>query len=718
MIRGFSSILIVLAASMLFGELVGGIESVGAQTAVDYDADDNGLIEITHLEQLEAVRWDLYGEGEPSNEGAYEAAFPSAAPGMGCAGGCAGYELVRSLDFRNRDSYASGSVNTSWTDGNGWLPIGIKDYQFNAIFEGNGYIIVNLLIERRGLTDTGSAGLFGQAGDMSRIRGIGLVSVNVVGVDNVGALVGMNGGRIRQSYAVGRVEGRHRVGGLVGESYGSISGSYAGGEVSGKESVGGLVGYNDNGEYALADCYADSKVSGEIGIGGLVGYNGGSIIRSYAAGDVSGDNRDIGGLIGDNRGQVSGSYATGKVSGSGDTIGGLAGWNGGQIVVSYATGRVRAGSFAGGLVGNNQDSIIASYATGDVSGVNALGGLVGINADPSIVSASYATGGVSGDFCIGGLAGESFDVIFGSYSTGRVLKSGLGDSEFGIGGLVGCNGGVIIVSYWDTDKSERTVGIGTDDLNEDGKISGEEPWTAGARGMETEALQRPTGYTGIYGRWNVDADNADGDYNDQTGRDDFWDFGSSGEYPLLKTDADGDDTANWWEMGEQHRQRATPTPTPTATPTLTPTPTPTATPTPTFTPTLTPTPSPTLTPMLTPTPTDTPTPTATPTPIVIIVTATSTPVPPTQTPVIVVVTSVPPTSAPEAAPKDMPMPTGTTEPPTPTFTVIVPPAESNGSGCGFAPSAPGRVAAANLLLLIAPLSILGGAKYVRRRQRS
>ena len=674
----YGALTIVRAAAPLPAGLT-GTQRVSAQTPVDYDTDDDGLIEIRYLEQLDAARWDLYGEGEGKGGDAYALAFPNAAANMGCLGACGGYELARSLDFKNRDSYASGSVNTNWTDGNGWLPVGMRDEKFNAVFDGNGHAIANLLIERRGLTDTGSAGLFGQTGDLSAIRRIGLVSVNVTASENVGALVGMNGG--------------------------SITGCYADGSVSGSNHVGGLVGYNDIDEYVyvIADSHADVKVSGVMQIGGLVGVNGGLVRGSYASGDVTGE-REIGGLVGVNWRSVSASHATGGVSGERDAIGGLVGWNDGEVRDSYATGSVKAGSFAGGLVGSNQDTIIASYATGNVSGTNALGGLVGINADPSALSASYATGSVSGEYAIGGLAGENFDVIFASYATGRVSGNEL------VGGLAGVSVGAIIASYWDMDMSRRMIGVGSDDLDGDGEIGDGETRSEGAMGRETEQLQSPTGYAGIYRDWNVDADNADGDYNERTGRDDFWDFGSSSEYPLLKADLDGDGVANWWELGEQHKQRQTPTPTSTSTPTptLTPTPTPTSTPTPT----LTPTPTPTLTPTPTPTPTATltPVPTATPTPIIIIVTATPTPVPPTQTPVIVVVTGVPPTSA--AAPAETPDPAA----PAPTAAVIMPPSKPSGGGCGFAPNVPLGTASSNLLLLALPLGTLGGMKCVRRRR--
>ena len=37
-----------------------------AQTTTDYDADDDGLIDINNLDQLNAIRWDLDGNGDPA----------------------------------------------------------------------------------------------------------------------------------------------------------------------------------------------------------------------------------------------------------------------------------------------------------------------------------------------------------------------------------------------------------------------------------------------------------------------------------------------------------------------------------------------------------------------------------------------------------------------------------------------------------------------------
>ena len=377
----------------------------------DYDTDNDGLIEIRNIDQLDAIRYDLDGDGA-SDDSAYAAAFPNAVANMGCpSDGCAGYELVADLDF--------GSVVSAY----GWEPIGwwnsSREYDvFNATFDGNGHTIANLYISR-GNAD--NVGLFGVTGWDSVIRGVRLATANVVGNAEVGGLVGSNGGAISDSHVTGVVTG---------------AGNY---------------------------------------VGGLVGWNYGSITGSYAANRVTGIGSNVGGLVGQhNKGEISASYATGAVTG-GSRVGGLVGdlHEGGAVTVSYATGSVSAGdNRAGGLIGylHGDGTVTASYATGSVSAYIA-GGLVGDG--NGTITASYATGAVSGRSIIGGLYSGNFPNI------------------------------TVIDSYWDTETSGLTTG---DEGDGEGKTTAE--------------LQTPTGATGIYAIWNPN----------------WWDFGTSEQYPVLKVD--------------------------------------------------------------------------------------------------------------------------------------------------------------------------------------
>ena len=96
----------------------------------DYDTDGDGLIEIKSLAQLNAIRWDLNGDGDPTaaNAAAYAAAFPGRSEAHGCPdtddtgtdpGPCLGYELAANLDF---DTDGDGSTHTNGTgdDGDDW----------------------------------------------------------------------------------------------------------------------------------------------------------------------------------------------------------------------------------------------------------------------------------------------------------------------------------------------------------------------------------------------------------------------------------------------------------------------------------------------------------------------------------------------------------------------------------------------------------------------
>ena len=348
----------------------------------DYDHDNDGLIEVRTLAQLNAIRLDLDGDALVDTEvlTEYLAAFPGALDGMGCpTDGCKGYELAASLDFDTNGNGEADAGDAYWNDSAGWEPIPSSYY---ATFDGNGYTIANLYIDRPDAEYP--IGLFGVFGRFLKhgaaIRNVVLDGVDVTGNDDVGGLVGLNYGAISGSTVSGTVTGNDNVGGLVGANQGDINASIVSGAVSGNDRVGGLVGGNFNvGD--ISGSTASGTVTGNGTVGGLVGwnYNGGAISNSTASGAVSGNDR-VGGLVGLNNGTVSGSAASGDVSGN-DRVGGLVGSNNGTVSGSAASGTVSGNNHVGGLVGLNyfDSSISNSTATGDVSGNDNVGGLVGLN---------------------------------------------------------------------------------------------------------------------------------------------------------------------------------------------------------------------------------------------------------------------------------------------------------------------------------------------------
>ena len=323
---------------------------------VDVDDDGDGLIEINSLVMLHNIRHNMNGDSYKTGAGAGD----TTGCGIMKTDVCDGYELTQDLRFDK--------------DGDGWEPIGAASAStqmgllilacdsdmpcFDAIFEGNGYTITDLVIR----SDKKFVGMFGTITTSAEIRNIGLVD-NLIehtgssGRNFIGGLVGwQDAGSITASYATGAVSGgddtTDRIGGLVGrQDAGSITASYATGSVNGGDNfdhIGGLVGRQNGG--SITASYAKSTVNGEIGIdnvGGLVGWQkGGSITASYATGAANGGdgNDHIGGLVGQQsaNGEITASYyAIGSVNGGdgNDNIGGLVGWdNGGSITESYGFG--------------------------------------------------------------------------------------------------------------------------------------------------------------------------------------------------------------------------------------------------------------------------------------------------------------------------------------------------------------------------------------------
>ena len=452
----------------------------------DYDTDNDGLIEISSLAQLDAVRYDTDGDGNVADQHyvLYTQAFTDPRFDMGCpSDGCHGYELAADLDFDTNGNGEDDAGDDYWNDGKGWEPIGDDSGRFNATFDGNSHTISNLYIDR---PEEQSIGLFGRSSGRSVISSIRLSSVDVAGERAVGGLIGYNsGGKVANASVSGSVSGTGRfIGGLVGDyRYGGfVADSRSDATVSGNQEVGGLVGYAFGTSIVRSHATGD-VTSVEYQAGGLVGDNSyGLVITSYANGNVSGGGNDVGGLLGINsRGAVMGSYAGGNVLGGGDNVGGLAGQNRwGNILGAYATGNVSgSGSGSddiGGLVGDNrQGHIEESYATGSVSGTgggaDAIGGLVGDNQSGSRIERSYSIGSVT---------------------------ETTGSADAKVGGLVGEDSGDVNHSYWNT----QTSGLST---------------SAGGEGKTTAELQSPTEDTGIYAEWGS-----------------AWDYGTSSQYPVLR----------------------------------------------------------------------------------------------------------------------------------------------------------------------------------------
>ncbi len=183
------------------------------------------------------------------------------------------------------------SASSSWDGGSGFSPIGNSTDKFNGNYNGNGYTILGLYIDRGS-----TVGLFGFA-QFGEIKNLGLSNVSISGSYRVGALIGTAGASLTVSncYSSGSVTGQGYIGGLVGETNGSatISACFSTCSVSGTARTGGFIGSNYNG--TINNCFSRGDVNRLTGnseeLGGFCGVSGSDVIRyCYSTGRVTYDN--------------------------------------------------------------------------------------------------------------------------------------------------------------------------------------------------------------------------------------------------------------------------------------------------------------------------------------------------------------------------------------------------------------------------------------------
>jgi len=201
---------------------------------------------------------------------------------------------------------ASGSYaldNDIVIDGD-FTPIGTLTTPFNGDFNGNGFTISGFNVNRTDSATGWAVGLFGVIGKEGKVRNLRAVG-DVAGYHAAGVLAGINSGLIEGCYGGGSVSTvrlrESNAGGLVGINGGRIYESYSDAAVGGDrtQNAGGLVGFLTNTSGGLInDCFALGSVEGVRSAGGLVGYVfSGSVSNSYAAGEVK-PSKASGGLIG------------------------------------------------------------------------------------------------------------------------------------------------------------------------------------------------------------------------------------------------------------------------------------------------------------------------------------------------------------------------------------------------------------------------------------
>ncbi|RXJ79691.1 filamentous hemagglutinin N-terminal domain-containing protein [Arcobacter sp. F2176] len=230
----------------------GGVyfNAVNRNAAIKFDA-TTGKVIINNINQLQWISQALNGRYELGSN-------------------------IDASDTRNWNSDGSGGYyGFKQLGDNSTINI---DTQFTGVFDGKGYVIDGLYINRGG---EDKVGLFGTTSNAATISNVGLTNVDIRGYIFVGGLVGMDlYSTINHAYVTGKITGYSSVGGLVGSTGSTtITNSYVIAEVNGSSSSsfrGGLVGswgFKSN----ITNSYWDIDTTGQtngVGNGSSAGATG------------------------------------------------------------------------------------------------------------------------------------------------------------------------------------------------------------------------------------------------------------------------------------------------------------------------------------------------------------------------------------------------------------------------------------------------------------
>ncbi len=269
-------------------------------------------------------------------------------------------------------------------------------------------------------TKGGAGGIFAEnTGNITNSTLINNKTVAGAGANGAtGGIIGVNSGNISRTSLKNEVDGQvigmNNVGGLIGKNTGTITG-----------------GRDDADSYYKYQIYNN----GVINVGTWTDRDGDGVVDVDTNEFNAQAGSNIGGLIGNNTtengktGSLTAGYNTGAINAAGsENVGGIAGSNSGTIDQVFNTVMVKPGSNqddaieggknVGGLVGNNQATgkITNAYNTSNVVATNQdgiVGNLVGTNS--GTVQYVYGYGVDSIDELIGKVTGK------GSISNGHAI---------------------------------------------------------------------------------------------------------------------------------------------------------------------------------------------------------------------------------------------------------------------------------------------------------
>lgn len=383
-------------------------------------------------------------------------------------------ELQAIQNNLNGNYMLKGDINAGstkgWNSGTGFKPIGGDGSGFTGVFNGMGYAINDLYMNR---PDDVYIGLFGVIEKSGVVKDFQLSGEFISdktppdGLKGKGSIAGENWGRIENVINHASIKATGYAGGIVGMNYGTLEGVTNKGDVTSTAFVGGIAGYNSSSKDGQNGQIKNARNEGKIegsgsNVGGITGINEAncSIENSTNSGLIKATEKTtcntLGGISGSNAGTLDTVTNEGKVEGyiydSGSEgsvrVGGIVGENNSKGTIIKATNTDAASVIGdntiGGIAGTNFGGIESSSNHGYVEGKNtSVGGISG-SSSGEINKVSNAGTIISKGTKAGGIVGQNSGKVFNADNSGKIeaLKD--------VGGIVGFNNNGILDTVTNT----------------------------------------------------------------------------------------------------------------------------------------------------------------------------------------------------------------------------------------------------------------------------
>ena len=215
----------------------------------------------------------------------------------------------------------------------------------------------------------------------------GTVQPGASGNVDIGGIVGVNSGTIKNCSFTGTVSGSEEVGGIAGRNKvsGIIEGCSVSGIVYGDHYIGGIAGENLG---VIRDCVNQAEVNTQVDHNSVsMGMMSGLSLESLTAKESFSDATNIGGIAGVSSGVIRGCENRANIGYEkmGYNVGGIAGSQIGYITECANYGTINGSNGVGGIVGQFKPNVVLKFGenlAGEMTGemidlMNSMQGMMG-----------------------------------------------------------------------------------------------------------------------------------------------------------------------------------------------------------------------------------------------------------------------------------------------------------------------------------------------------